>query len=270
MFKRTIKHLQHTVSPTFFPAQLIAVAFCTGILDATTYADFQTFASNQTGNAIMLPVGMVGAARVQMLGTGISLATFLFFGCLSGQIGHVLGHRKRWWLLLSSFIQATFVLIPAALLYTRSVIISQVNAPLLLFFLATSAGLQVSMARNLGVNEIPTAMLTSPFIDFLTDRHLFSGSWSDRKLMSRNRRLCYISAIWGGAFLGAVMHRYSGSKEVILMVGCMKLGIMASFWFNREVEEGKSATVTVKDEIESRGSENGSPELQPPQLSYDS
>jgi len=46
-----------------------------------------------------------------------------------------------------------------------------------------------------------------------------------------------ISAIWGGAFLGAFMQRYSGSKEVILMVGCMKLAIMASFWFNREVEE---------------------------------
>ena len=189
MFKRTIKHLQHTVSPTFLPVQLIAIAFCTGILDATTYADFQTFASNQTGNAIMLPVGMMGVAHVQMLGTGVSLATFLFFGCVSGQIGHVFGHRKRWWMLLSSFIQATFVLIPAVLLYTGSVNISPQNAPLLLFFLATSAGFQVAMARNLDVNEVPTAMLTSPFIDFLTDRHLLSGKWSNEKVMCRNRRL---------------------------------------------------------------------------------
>ncbi|KAJ8589452.1 hypothetical protein M405DRAFT_881592 [Rhizopogon salebrosus TDB-379] len=245
MFERISKHLQHTVSPTFLPAQLIAIAFCTGILDATTYADFQTFASNQTGNAIMLPVGIVGATHVQMLCTGASLATFLFFGCLSGQIGHAFGHRRRWWMILSSFIQAMFVLIPAALLYTGSLSISPLHAPLLLFLLATSAGFQVAMARNLGVNEIPTAMLTSPFIDFLTDRHLFAGSWNDGKLMGRNRRLCYISAIWGGAFLGAIMHRYWGSKEVILMVGCMKLGIMASFWFNREIEK-------VKDEITSR------------------
>ncbi|KAG1721690.1 uncharacterized protein EDB91DRAFT_1175938 [Suillus paluster] len=166
MFKRTIIRLQHTVSPTFFPVQLVAIAFCTGILDATTYADFQTFASNQTGNAILLPVGMMGAANVQMLNTGTSLASFLFFGFLSGQVGHIFGHRKRWWMLLSLLIQA-----------------------LLLFLLATSAGFQVAMARNLGVNEIPTAMLTSPFIDFVTDRYLFTGNWSDRKVMGRNRRL---------------------------------------------------------------------------------
>ncbi|KAG1728336.1 DUF1275 domain protein [Suillus lakei] len=234
MFQRTIKRLQHTVSPAAFPAQLVAIAFCTGILDATTYADFQTFTSNQTGNAILLPVGMMGAGNVQMLSTGVSLASFLFFGFLSGQVGHIVGHRKRWWMLLSSSIQAMFVLIPAALLYTGSVTISPQHAPLLLFLLATSAGFQVAMARNLGVNEIPTAMLTSPFIDFLTDRYLFTGSWSNVKVTGRNRRLFYISALWGGAFVGAAMHRYSGSKEVILMVGFMKVGVMASFWFNGE------------------------------------
>ncbi|KAG2137036.1 hypothetical protein DEU56DRAFT_804677 [Suillus clintonianus] len=103
MLKHTIKHLQHTVSPAAFPMQLVAIAFCTGVLDATTYADFQTFTSNQTGNAILLPVGMMGAGgrHVQMLNTGVSLASLLFFGFLSGQVGHVVGHRKRWWMLLT-------------------------------------------------------------------------------------------------------------------------------------------------------------------------
>lgn len=68
--------------------------WCTDIfslLDATTYADFSTFASNQTGNAILLTVAAVGTRKVLVLLTGVSLGGFLGFAFIFGHIGHWFG-----------------------------------------------------------------------------------------------------------------------------------------------------------------------------------
>lgn len=58
------------------------------VLDATTYADYKTFASNQTGNTILLAVSALGNTEVLIVMTAISLGTFLTFAGIFGHLGH--------------------------------------------------------------------------------------------------------------------------------------------------------------------------------------
>ena len=43
---------------TLLEAELLALAFATGIGDATTYSEFRVFTANHTGNTILLAVGV--------------------------------------------------------------------------------------------------------------------------------------------------------------------------------------------------------------------
>ena len=61
------------------------------VLDATTYADYKTFASNQTGNTILLAVSALGNTEVLIVMTAISLGTFLTFAGIFGHLGHFMG-----------------------------------------------------------------------------------------------------------------------------------------------------------------------------------
>ncbi|BEI86847.1 hypothetical protein CcaverHIS002_0701930 [Cutaneotrichosporon cavernicola] len=59
---------------------LLMQALATGLLDATTYTDFKTFASNQTGNAIILTVAAVGTvsqSTTLLVRTAVSFGSFL-------------------------------------------------------------------------------------------------------------------------------------------------------------------------------------------------
>lgn len=46
---RSLAYLRETIPPRSLTAPLLFISLACGILDATTYADFGTFASNQTG-----------------------------------------------------------------------------------------------------------------------------------------------------------------------------------------------------------------------------
>jgi hypothetical protein len=65
-------------------------------------------------------------------------------------------------------------------------------------------------------------MLSSPLVDFVTDRNLFRR-WSDREAASRNRRALYVFSIISGSFCGAALHRYQGTAPTVLFAMSAKL-----------------------------------------------
>jgi hypothetical protein len=70
-----------------------------------------------------------------------------------------------------------------------------------LLLLAGSAGFQVAMAKTSGVGEVPTAMLTSPFVEFVTDKHLFEARLEGNEVKCRNRRGVYIVTLLTGSLM---------------------------------------------------------------------
>lgn len=98
-------------------------------------------------------------------------------------------------------------------------------------FIAESA-----KARTSSNPEIPSAMLTSPYIDFMIDPHLFKGvSGSDSR--PRNVRLLYLSSLISGAFVGGGLHRAGVTLTVLWVAFGLKLIVMAWIYLADHDEE---------------------------------
>lgn len=146
---------------------LLATGFTTGILDATTYVDYGTFTSNQTGNTVLIGIRLLGLSDTKLIDPGTSLASFFLSAVIFGQLAIYLDPtqgRTRWWVLSTSMFQAILNLIVPILAYAGVINITQKWAWLTILLLASSAGAQVTMAKQFQVPEIPTAMLTSPMV----------------------------------------------------------------------------------------------------------
>lgn len=153
---------------------------------------------------------------------GISLAGFLVCGLIFGHLGNALGPRRRWWLLVSHTSQIALIGCALALAWTHAL---DASHWVLLLLLATSSGIQVAQARTSGVQEVPTAMLSSPMIDFIVDKRFFTPSLHDPQVQARNRRAMHIFALVSGSFAGAFLHKAKGPELTILVALVFKIGI---------------------------------------------
>ena len=132
--------------------------------------------------------------------------------------------RRRGWLLFNQFIQVILLVIAAVLISpagpTATLVGGKQDWAVLMLFAAMS-GQQVAMARQSSCAELPTAPMTSTFVDFVADHYLFAA-WSDPRATPRNRRVMYVIAMIGGSFIGAAMHRYSSSWAVVAVSVAVK------------------------------------------------
>ncbi|KAH6610533.1 hypothetical protein Trco_000553 [Trichoderma cornu-damae] len=214
-----INHFTQDVRTSLFvEIQLLLITVCTGIQDATTFPDYHCFASNQTGNTIFLCLALVipkingDAFYTANIGTG--LGTFLAAGWLTGQLGHVVGPRKRWWLILCNLVQSCLVFGATAVQYRYGVHDHGPTALAVIALLAFAAGSQVVQSRSLAATEISTAMATAAWVDLMIDRKLFV---LDNR--PRTRRISFLAALVVGALIGAVIYRTAGSAAALAVSG---------------------------------------------------
>ncbi|KAF2752091.1 DUF1275 domain protein [Sporormia fimetaria CBS 119925] len=224
--------------------ELLFLAFATGIQDAATYPDYLAFASNQTGNTIILAVSAAGldmgdAMLPSVANPLMSLGMFLAGALVLGQLGNYFGCRKRSWLLLTNFLQTAMAFAATAIQYRYPIYVTGSTALIVLALLAFSSGGQVAMARSLKINEITTAMATSAYVDLFVDPQLLR--WKNRP---RNRRALFLVALFVGSFVGAFAYKKVNSPFVLLLSAVGKFVVMCAFLFNGKMKgrkvEGKS------------------------------
>ncbi|KAH8800385.1 DUF1275 domain protein [Xylogone sp. PMI_703] len=216
-------------------AELLLLAFATGIQDATTFPDYHCFASNQTGNTVLLAVGVTGVGNsfFSLRDVGISLATFVAGVAIMGGLGNWAGPRRRSWLVASSIVQTAMVFAASALQYHHGVAKTNDGYSLgVITLLAFSSGGQVAMVRALHMTEITTAMATAAYIDLFIDTNLFQ-----RHNRSRNRRILFLACLFAGSFAGAFSYARIGSAFALLISAIGKLLATAGFLFNSEIKE---------------------------------
>lgn len=211
-------------------AELLLLAYATGIQDATTFPDYRCFASNQTGNTVLLAVAAAGLGKdnFDLRNVGISLGVFVAGALVTGQLGNAFGVRQRRWLLISNFIQTALVCMAVALQFSYPVRTSDSVAATVLSVLAFSAGAQVAVARSISIPEITTAMVTSAYVDLFIDPLLM-----EMRNRPRNRRLLFLVSLVCGAFTGAFVSRTTSSAFALLISGVVKLVVTVAFLFNR-------------------------------------
>lgn len=111
-----------------------------------------------------------------------------------------------------------------------------------LALLAFQFGGQIAMSRTLGVNEVPTNVLTSLYCDLVSDPLLAAPVKENPK---RNRRVASIVLLVGGGIAGGWMQRSAaGMSAALWLAGGIKfvVGLAWLGWRSRDVEgKGKGA-----------------------------
>lgn len=228
--------------------QMMVLAVAAGINDATTFPDYHVFVSNQTGNTALLAVGALGIGNgtVELSNIGFSLGLFVVGGLLFGQVGDFLGRRRKIWLITTNSLQTAIMFAAAALRHWLPDAHEGGPAWAVISLLSLSSGGQVAMARTINLPQIPTAMVTSAYVDFLVDPDIL-------KLHNRprNRRFIFVICLVMGSFIGAVAYWYVAPSLSLLLAACCKAVVSISFFFNPEWDEEQ-----VDEAVESTVEEN--------------
>lgn len=167
---------------------------------------------------------------------GVALGFFLAAAWLTGQLGHIIGARRRCWLIFCNLLQTCLVFTAAGLQYanrspTGHLALDGAQTPSTLWaigLLASAAGSQVVQSRSLRLTEITTAMATAAWVDLMIDPNLFL-----LKNRSRNRRIGFLTSLVLGTLAGAFIFRKVGSPAALVVSGAGKLLVTVMFFFNR-------------------------------------
>lgn len=211
--------------------ELLLLTFSTGIQDAISFPDFHCFASNQTGNSVVMAVGLagLGGQLFNIVNITVSLGMFISGSILTGQIANVVGPRRRGWLLLSHFSQTAMIFGAAAIQAIYGVQVSGPSVIGAIALLAFSSGAQVASMRPMRRPEITTAMATAAWVDLVIDPKLFA-----LHNYSRDRRALFLASLVAGSFAGAFMHVSIGSPNALAVSAAGKSLVTVTLIFNRE------------------------------------
>lgn len=234
--KRLSNKIRHYLVATLnvdflLEVQLLLLTFSTGIQDAVSYPDFKCFASNQTGNSVVLAVGLAGHDNsiFNLSNVGLSLGMFLAGAIMTGQLANLVGPCGRLWLITSHLIQTLLTFVAAIIHPVYSPFGNSPSSMGSLALLAFASGAQVASMRPFRIQEITTAMATAAWVDLVIDPRLLRlGN------RSRNRRAGFLIALVLGSFAGAFMRTGIGSSNALFVAGAGKALVTFLLFLNRE------------------------------------
>lgn len=252
----------YKVSPPSHPLSLNPQL--TPPLDAVSFPDFHCFASNQTGNTVFLVLAIVlpemNGDMFVTANIGVALGFFLAAAWLTGQLGHIIGPRRRLYLLVCNAVQTALVFAAAAVQYAQhastpggELHLAGPRTLVAIGLLASAAGSQVVLSRALAMTEITTAMATAAWVDLVIDPGLVRGLTKNRP---RNRRVAFLTALVLGTLAGAFIYKRVGSPAALVVSGAGKALVTGMFfWSPQEEEEGDGRVEAGKGEVVEKGRE---------------
>ncbi|KAJ9419247.1 hypothetical protein FOXG_19280 [Fusarium oxysporum f. sp. lycopersici 4287] len=235
-FKLSINNVRRYLSANLevdilLEIQLLLLTFSTGVQDAVSYPDFKCFASNQTGNSVVLAVGLAGHddSIFNLSDVGLSLGMFLAGAITTGQLANTVGPRARMWLIFSHCAQTILTFAAAIIHPAYSPYGTGPSAMGSLALLAFASGAQVASMRPFRIQEITTAMATAAWVDLVIDPGLLK-----LQNRSRNRRAGFLIALVVGSFAGAFMRTGIGSSNALFVSGAGKTLVTLLLFLNRK------------------------------------
>ena len=193
------------VSDRLTVAALLLLTFATGIVDAISVLVLgHVFVANMTGNIIFLGFWFVPGSGVDLTAAILAFVGFLTGTVIGGRLARHLGAQARRWLATSLGIEVV-ALVALSILAGTGLLSYHANTKLILIVgLAITFGLQHSTARQFGIQELTTTVLTSTVVGIGVDSRLAGGTGEREKL-----RFSVIFAMCAGAIVGATMSRFT-------------------------------------------------------------
>ncbi|KAI9761496.1 MAG: hypothetical protein M4579_001006 [Chaenotheca gracillima] len=224
--------LTHTDIPT------LSCCFISGLIDSAVFNAFGIFVSMQTGNTIITGLGPSSRISPDPYTWAKSLTSIVCFFCgafFFSRFCRFLGPLRRSTLCSSFLLQAVFIFITAAVIQAGVVdgTVSTVQEgiqwkqEIIIALLSFQSAGQIVESRNLGLNEIPTVVITSVLCDLGSDPKLTDSLGSNVK---RNRRVLGFLCILIGAIISGFITRATGQMQTVLWIaGGIKFAIACSW-----------------------------------------
>ncbi|MFP1153071.1 YoaK family protein [Mycobacterium sherrisii] len=210
------------VSERLTVAALLLLTFATGLADSISILVLgHVFVANMTGNVIFLGFWLAPRTNIDLTAVSVALPTFVVTTILSGRLSRFFGARARAWI---TTVLATEIvlLLTLSVLAGTGVLHYHDNSKLIMIgFLAVTFGLQHSSARQFGISELSTTVLTSTIVSLGLDSRLAGGT-GERQML----RLAVVVTMCAGAFLGATLSRFFIAPVFVLVAGVVAVSLV--------------------------------------------
>lgn len=205
---------------------LLLLTFTTGLIDAVSVLVLgHVFVANMTGNVVFLGFWFVPHSGVDLTAAAVAFAGFVAGTVVGGRLSRHLDANVRVWLTTALGLEVVGLAV-LAILAGSGVLAYQDNTKLVLIAgLAVVFGSQNATARQFGIQELSTTVLTSTIVGLGSDSRLAGGTGEREKL-----RYGVVLTMCAGAVVGATMTRF----VVAPIIGLAAVVVAASaaiFWF---------------------------------------
>jgi uncharacterized membrane protein YoaK (UPF0700 family) len=205
---------------------LMLLTFATGLVDAISVLVLgHVFVANMTGNVIFLGFWFAQHPVIDLGAAVVSFTSFLAGTILGGRLARHLDTKVRRWLTVALGIEVLILMTVSILAGTGVLTYQGYDRLIIIAGLAVSFGSQNAAARQFGVQELSTTVLTSTIVGIGFDSRLAGGTGQREKL-----RYGVVLTMLAGAVVGATMTRFA-EAPVIALAGVVVATSAAIFRF---------------------------------------
>jgi uncharacterized membrane protein YoaK (UPF0700 family) len=185
-------------------AGLLLLTFSTGLVDAISVLVLgHVFVANMTGNVIFLGFWFAPHTVVDMTAALVAFVSFVAGAILGGRLSRHLDGNVRRWLTVALGVEVV-MLATLSILGATGVLDYHDNTKLILIAgLALTFGSQAATARQFGIQELSTTVLTTTIVGIGFDSRVAGGSGHREKL-----RYSVVVTMCAGALVGATLTRW--------------------------------------------------------------
>lgn len=200
------------VSERLTVTALLLLTLATGIVDAISVLVLgHVFVANMTGNVIFLGFWFVPHSGVDLTAAVVAFAGFVAGTVLGGRLARHIDSHVRTWLTVALGVEVV-ILTALSVLAGTGVLRYHDNSKLFLIAgLALTFGIQNATARQFGIQELSTTVLTSTIVGIGFDSRLAGGTGQREKL-----RYAVVATMCGGAVIGATLSRFTVAPVIAL------------------------------------------------------
>jgi uncharacterized membrane protein YoaK (UPF0700 family) len=191
---------------------LLLLTFGTGLVDAVSVLVLgHVFVANMTGNIIFLGFWLVPHSGVDLTAALVAFVSFIAGTVLGGRLARALDSDVRRWLAVALGVEIVVLLVMSLLAGTGVLDYHDNRKLILIAGLAVTFGCQNATARQFGIQELSTTVLTQTIVGIGFDSRLAGGRGDREKL-----RYGVVLTMCLGAVVGATMTRVAVAPVIAL------------------------------------------------------
>lgn len=193
--------MKSPVSQRLTVTALLLLTFATGLVDAVSVLVLgHVFVANMTGNVIFLGFWFVPHSGVDLTAAVVAFLSFLAGTVLGGRLARHLDSAVRRWLTVALSVEVVLLTVLAALAGSGVLRYYDDTKLFLIAGLAVAFGIQNATARQFGIQELSTTVLTQTIVGIGFDSRIAGGTGQREKL-----RYTVVLTMCAGAVLGATL-----------------------------------------------------------------